>query len=61
MKIEYRNSIEVKYCVDVFVAGGGPAGVAAAYVASKNGAKVFWLKKEKCLVERQQKQEFRHL
>ena len=45
MKIEYRNSIEVKYCVDVFVAGGGPAGVAAAYVASKNGAKVFLAEK----------------
>ncbi|MBR7071298.1 MAG: FAD-dependent oxidoreductase [Clostridia bacterium] len=41
MKISYEKSIPVKYETDVFVAGGGPAGVAAAYTAAKNGASVF--------------------
>jgi flavin-dependent dehydrogenase len=34
------RNLTVKHDVDVFVAGGGPAGVAAAYTAAKNGVKV---------------------
>ena len=41
MTLQYQKSIDVKYDVDVFVAGGGPAGVAAAVAAAENGAKVF--------------------
>ena len=41
MILQYNKDINVKYEVDVFVAGGGPAGVAAAVSAAENGAKVF--------------------
>lgn len=41
MLIQYSKEICVKYDVDVFVAGGGPAGVAAAVSAAQNGASVF--------------------
>ncbi len=41
MILQYSKDINVKYEVDVFVAGGGPAGVAAAVSAAENGAKVF--------------------
>jgi len=37
----YQKEIEIKYEVDVFVAGGGPAGVAAALAASREGKRVF--------------------
>ncbi len=41
MFLQYSKEINVKYDVDVFVAGGGPAGVAAAVCAAENGASVF--------------------
>ncbi len=41
MKIAFEKEIRVKYDVDVFIAGGGPAGVAAAVAAAENGASVF--------------------
>lgn len=41
MNIEHKISLPVKYDVDVFVAGGGPAGVAAATAAARTGATVF--------------------
>lgn len=37
----YQKNIELKYDVDVFVAGGGMAGVAAAVAAARSGKKVF--------------------
>lgn len=37
----YQREIHVKYDVDVFIAGGGPAGIAAAVTAARMGAKVF--------------------
>ena len=40
MIIEYRKNLEVKYCADVLVAGGGPAGVAAAVSAARCGKNV---------------------
>ena len=40
MKLNYRKTLDVRYSVDVFVAGGGPAGVAAAVMAAEAGAKV---------------------
>lgn len=41
MNIAYQTSLPVKYDVDVFVAGGGPAGVAAAVAAARQGASVY--------------------
>ena len=34
MSVEYKKTLEIKYNADVVVAGGGPAGVAAAGVAA---------------------------
>ena len=41
MKIVFEKEIAVKHHVDVFIAGGGPAGVAAALAAASNFASVF--------------------
>lgn len=41
MVLNYTKDIKIKYDADVFVAGGGPAGVAAAVSAAENGASVF--------------------
>ncbi|MBR4962106.1 MAG: FAD-dependent oxidoreductase [Clostridia bacterium] len=41
MEITYNRSLPVKYDVDVFVAGGGPAGVAAAVSCARQGRSVF--------------------
>lgn len=40
-KCRYARDLEVAHDADVFVAGGGPSGVAAAVTAAKCGAKVF--------------------
>lgn len=40
MKIAYQKELEIKYTCDVFVAGGGPAGFAAAVAAARNGKSV---------------------
>ncbi len=37
----YKKELPIRYETDVFVAGGGPAGIAAALAASRNGASVF--------------------
>ena len=37
----YTKSLNYKYETDVFVAGGGPSGIAAAVAAARNGKKVF--------------------
>ena len=37
----YIKSLNYKYETDVFVAGGGPSGVAAAVAAARSGKKVF--------------------
>ncbi len=39
--IGYSKELPVRHQVDVFVAGGGPAGMAAAATAARHGAKVF--------------------
>lgn len=41
MDLTYTKKIEVRYNVDVFVAGGGPAGIAAAVSCAKQGKRVF--------------------
>lgn len=47
-KIKLQKEIEVRYDVDVFIAGGGPAGVAAAVTAAEMGAHVFLAEKGQC-------------
>ncbi|MBE5039118.1 FAD-dependent oxidoreductase [Ructibacterium gallinarum] len=47
-QIKYEKQIEVRYETDVCVVGGGPAGVAAAVSAARNGAKVCLFEKEQC-------------
>ena len=39
--IGYQRNLQVRREVDVMVAGGGPAGIAAAVTAARMGAKVF--------------------
>ena len=39
-KIKFSREIEVRHEVDVFVAGGGPAGIAAAVTAARQGSRV---------------------
>lgn len=41
MTVKYNMNLSIKYDVDVFVAGGGPAGMAAAVSAAQSGASVF--------------------
>ncbi|MDR0425828.1 MAG: FAD-dependent oxidoreductase [Clostridiales bacterium] len=41
MKVQYGKEIEVRVETDVFVAGGGPAGAAAAIAAARTGRRVF--------------------
>ena len=40
MKLTYNKALDVRYDVDVLVAGGGPAGIAAAVMAAEAGASV---------------------
>lgn len=44
--LNYNKELEVRYDVDVCVAGGGPAGVAAAVMAARQGAKVLLLESQ---------------
>ncbi len=46
--INFQRTVEIRDNVDVFVAGGGPAGVASAVAAARNGAKVFLAEKSQC-------------
>ena len=39
--VRYSRSVPIRHEVDVFVAGGGPSGVAAAVAAARSGLKVF--------------------
>ena len=48
-KIRYAKSSPVKYKADVLVVGGGPAGVAAAVCAARQGAKVRLIEAGTCL------------
>ena len=48
-EVTFQRRLPVKYDVDVFVAGGGPAGVAAAVAARSLGARVFLAEAHTCL------------
>lgn len=47
--LTYERSIPVRHSVDVLVAGGGPAGVAAAVAAARQGRRVFLVEEQACL------------
>lgn len=47
--LRFERQIEIRDHVDMFVAGGGPAGVAAAVTAAQQGAKVFLAESQLCL------------
>lgn len=47
--MQYSKELEIKYDVDVFVAGGGAAGVAAAVAAARQGKRVFLAEATGCL------------
>ena len=47
--IAYSKTIPIRHNVDVFVAGGGPAGIAAAVTAARLGNKVFLAEAIGCL------------
>ena len=47
-KVKLSREITVRHDVDVLVAGGGPAGVAAALTASRNGASVHVIEAHSC-------------
>ena len=46
--IEFRRLVPVRHQVDILVAGGGPAGTAAAVTASRQGRSVFLLEGHSC-------------
>lgn len=46
--IYFKKTIPVKYDVDVFIAGGGTSGIAAAVTASNQGARVFVAEAHSC-------------
>ncbi len=48
-EVMLQRRVPVRHDVDVFVAGGGPAGVAAAAAAARQGARVFLAERNTCL------------
>ena len=46
--IEFTRRIPIRHEVDVFVAGGGPAGIAAGISAARQGAEVFIAEAQAC-------------
>ena len=46
--LQYSREVPVRSSVDVFVAGGGPAGIAAAIAAARQGASVFLAEGHTC-------------
>ncbi len=48
-EVVFQRKLAVKYDVDVFIAGGGPAGTAAAVAARSQGASVFLAEAHTCL------------
>lgn len=48
MNVVFSREIPVRHEVDVFVAGGGPAGCAAAVAASRAGGRVFLAEGQNC-------------
>lgn len=47
--IDLRRTIDVRHVIDVLVVGGGPAGIAAAVTASRQGSRVMLVERLGCL------------
>jgi hypothetical protein len=47
--VHFSREIPIRHEVDIFVAGGGPAGLAAAITAARQGKKVFLAEGHSCL------------
>ncbi|MDO4575324.1 MAG: FAD-dependent oxidoreductase [Planctomycetia bacterium] len=47
-EISFTRTLPIRYDVDVFIAGGGPAGTAAAVAARSRGARVFLAEAHSC-------------
>ncbi|GAF96810.1 unnamed protein product, partial [marine sediment metagenome] len=47
--LRFQREIPIRHDVEVFVAGGGPAGVAAAVAAAREGRSVFLAEGQSCL------------
>jgi flavin-dependent dehydrogenase len=47
-KLSLSREIPIRYEVDVFIAGGGPAGAVAAVAAARQGSKVFLAENHSC-------------
>ena len=47
--VTIRRRIPIRYEVDVFVAGGGPSGIASSVAAARQGRSVFLAERQSCL------------
>lgn len=47
--LSYNRELEVRYRADVLIAGGGPAGIAAALAAVRQGCSVRLIEAHSCL------------
>ncbi|MBT3275541.1 MAG: FAD-dependent oxidoreductase [Spirochaetales bacterium] len=47
--MKYNRELEIKYTTDILIAGGGPAGVAAAMAAARQGVTVRLIEAHSCL------------
>ncbi len=45
----FQRRIPIRHEVDVFIAGGGPSGIAAALAAARQGCRVFLAERQNCL------------
>jgi len=48
-QLTIRRTIPIRHEVDVFVAGGGPSGIAASVAAARQGRSVFLAERQNCL------------
>ncbi|MBM3240023.1 FAD-dependent oxidoreductase [Candidatus Poribacteria bacterium] len=49
MMVAFQRNIPIRHKVDIFVAGGGPAGVSATVAAARQGRSVFLAERHTCL------------